>query len=103
VYNHQQQVLKFSFSYFNFRWCTSADNTPTLSLENANDEDFGILTNKMPVIGLRVRIWWESFGESYSATVKRWSKKYNSWVLKYDLWKDTVVENVPVVKWEFIE
>jgi len=73
-----------------------------LLLDNADEKDFGMMTSGFPVVGLRVRIWWASFESPFDATVKRWSKRRQQWVLKYDLWEDTVLEDVPVVKWEFI-
>jgi len=73
-----------------------------LLLDNADEQDFGMMTSGFPVVGLRVRIWWTSFESPFDATVKRWSKRHQQWVLKYDLWEDTVLEDVPVVKWEFI-
>jgi len=101
-YNHTHQVLKFSFSYLIYCW-HEVDGTPGLRLENGNEDEHGACTKRLPVLGLRVRIWWSSLGESHVATVKRWSDRHKSWVLKYDLWRDKVVEDVPVVKWEFIE
>lgn len=96
------QILKFSFSYLIYRW-VSIEGTPTLQLENNEEAAFGMNGKGFPVIGLRVKIFWKDWGDSFTATVKRWSTKHSKWVLKYDQWKDTVLEDVPVVKWEFIE
>jgi len=101
-YNHTHQVLKFSFTYLTYRWC-EVGTSRSLSLENGHDTEFGLMSPGFPVIGLRVRVWWKSWEESYNATVKRWSKKHKKWVLKYDLWEDKVLEDVPVIEWEFIE
>jgi len=99
-YNHRQQTLKFTFSYLTYRWC-SKDGAKTLNLRNAEEESHGCETKGFPVIGQRVRIFWIAWNESYAATVKRWSKTHRKWVLKYDEWEDTVIEDVPVVDWEF--
>jgi hypothetical protein len=96
------QTLKFSFSYLTYRWLCP-QGVPMLRLENDEEKEFGVFTKGFPVVGLRVRIFWTSWGESYYATVKRWSSTNNAWVLKYDLWKDSVVEDVPVTDWEFVE
>jgi hypothetical protein len=91
-------VLKFSFSYLIYRWLDG----PQLLLENADDKEFGVSTGGFPVVGLRVKVFWKSFNMYYEATVKRWSKSRNQWVLKYDLWEETVLEDVPVIEWLFI-
>jgi len=101
-YNHQNQVLKFSFSYLIYRWLEELGNT-TLQLENGNESEFGVHTAGFPAKGLRVQIWWSTLEESYKATVKRWSTNSNTWVLNYDSWQDSVVEDVSVQNWEFIE
>jgi len=103
-YNHEHQVLKFSFAYLTCRWCNVAED-PTgkcLTIMNGDNSTCGISTKQFPVQGHKVRIFWSSLGESYTAKVKRWSKTHRKWVLKYDGWKDSVVEDVPVVDWEFV-
>jgi hypothetical protein len=93
-----------SFAYLTYRWIDNPVNKePGLLLENEEEVHFGASTKGFPVVGLRVRIFWSSWGKSYEAKVKRWSNRHNAWVIKYDIWKDTVIEDVPVVKWEFIE
>ena len=94
-------MLKFSFLYLTYRWVETND-TPVLHLENGNENDYGITTSGFPVVGVEVQIWWNSWNNFYKGTVKRWSKKRNSWVIKYDLWKDKVIEDVPVIQWKFV-
>lgn len=71
-------------------------------LENADDVDYGIASSGFPIVGLRVKVYWKEYLQYYSATVKRWSKSHNTWVLKYDLWDETTLEDVPVIQWQFI-
>jgi len=105
VYDHERQVVTFSFSYLIYRWLSEEPNSLKRNLYLVNDEEtaFGSSTRKFPVIGQRVRIWWTTLSKSYCATVRKWSKKNQSWILKYDDWLDSTIEDVPVVDWEFIE
>jgi hypothetical protein len=69
---------------------------------NGDNSTHGVHTQGFPVNGLKVKVFWSCWGEAYTATVKRWSNRNKMWVLKYDLWVDTVIEDVPVVDWEFV-
>jgi len=71
-------------------------------IRNGDEEKCGHETSGFPAIGQRVSIFWSVFGSSYTATVKRWSQRLSKWVLKYDEWEDTVIEDVPVVDWVFL-
>lgn len=99
------QMLKVKFCYKTYRWQT---------VKEGNEQGSSILTAftnctqnyhpngpLFPVKGLRVAVFWDEFQEWYNARVKRWSKSKNMWVLQYDVFRDSVYEDVPVWKWRF--
>jgi len=72
-----------------------------LEAQNKTDELVGYKTGGFPVKGQHVKIFWNSFGSWHKGIVKRWSKKENKWVIKYDDWHDNVYEDVSVLEWKF--
>jgi hypothetical protein len=73
-----------------------------LELRDDEESKYGHLGGGFPVVGLRVRLFWPRYRRSFLATVKNWNEEDGKWELRYDDWVDDVLEDVPVVDWEFV-
>jgi len=91
MYDLDKQRMQFQFSYLSYCW-TAGQLIP-------QNTEITINSRKCPLVGLTVDVFWPLYGTWHTATVRRWSKKKKTWVLRYREWKHSVYEDVPVQEW----